>query len=355
MYHQARTAHLERLHGAAGTTLLFQHARYDFHPEAAAGADVRQVSAVQAFRLILQGAPRTVEITEPTYYPGVRLAAAVVLAARATALLHRRPRPRVVTYAIGNSDPREDFRPVTARERLGYAVNHALAGLVWRSCDRIAFGTGAASTQYRRVFRRAPRGQRRVVIPALPAPCRCGQPAPRARHLVFLGSLTPRKGFDLLLRAWAEIPDPAVRLTIIGSGPGLRDAQALAAHDPRVRVLEDPPRKRIHQVLRSAAVLVLPSQRTARWREQVGLPIVEALAHGNRVVTTAETGLTPWLRTHGHLVLPADVGPSPLARALESALAHPPDPHRVLRTLPVRDGRQVAEDWLIADDEPRDR
>lgn len=351
VYHQARTAHLERLQHA-GVTLLYQSARYDFHAEAARDHDVRRVTPLEAFRLVYRNPPRIIEITEPTYYPGIRLAAGVTLAARLAARVRRAPRPRIVTYAIGNSDPRHDFRPANPRTALGFAVNHTLSLLVWRSCDRVAFGTAAASEEYRRVFASAPRGQSRALIPALPAPCGCGEPQALEGHLVFLGDLSPRKGFERTLQAWESLADPGLQLTIVGRGAGLAQARALAARDARVVVLEDPPRSEIHRVLRTAAALVLPSQRTPRWREQIGLPVLEALAHGCRVVTTDETGLAGWLRTHDHIVLPAAGGTQDLARAMHEAALHPRRATDVLADLPSRDGRQVAESWLIREETP---
>jgi glycosyltransferase involved in cell wall biosynthesis len=96
----------------------------------------------------------------------------------------------------------------------------------------------------------------------------------------------------------------------------------------------------------------LASQPTAGWREQVGLPIVEGLAHGCRVVTTDQTGLAGWLREHadrGHRVVPAGGSGADLAAAVLAALTTPTGdgPGSVLADLPVRDGRLAADDWLF--------
>jgi glycosyltransferase involved in cell wall biosynthesis len=113
-------------------------------------------------------------------------------------------------------------------------------------------------------------------------------------------------------------------------------------------VLEvDPGRDRIHAVLHEASALVLPSQPSPTWREQVGLPIVEGLSHACTIVTTAETGLADWLRERGHGVAVDPASPAELAEIIRTVLAHPVDPEAVLAALPARDGRLVADDVLF--------
>jgi glycosyltransferase involved in cell wall biosynthesis len=102
----------------------------------------------------------------------------------------------------------------------------------------------------------------------------------------------------------------------------------------------------VHRALRRAAVLVLLSQPTPTWREQVGLPLVEGLAHGCTVVTTAETGLADWLAAHGHTVLAPDAAPATVVAAVVEALAAGRPAASVLADLPDDDGRQAAEAWL---------
>jgi glycosyltransferase involved in cell wall biosynthesis len=81
---------------------------------------------------------------------------------------------------------------------------------------------------------------------------------------------------------------------VIGAGRLLPEVRAWADGRDDVDLEIDPPRARVHEAMRESSVLVLLSQPHGHWREQVGLPIVEGLAHGCEVVTTSETGLASW-------------------------------------------------------------
>lgn len=111
-----------------------------------------------------------------------------------------------------------------------------------------------------------------------PAP---GTP-PRA---LFIGRLVAFKGVDLLLRALERVPD--LRLDIVGSGPEgprLRTlAQALAITD-RVRWYGEYPDEDLPRRMADADFLVLPSVTT---EEMFGLVVLEAMAAGRPVITTA--------------------------------------------------------------------
>jgi glycosyltransferase involved in cell wall biosynthesis len=99
-------------------------------------------------------------------------------------------------------------------------------------------------------------------------------------------------------------------------------------------------------MLEHASILVAPSLREGRWREQVGNPILEALATGTTVVTTTETGIADWLLDHGHHVIrPAHLRER-LGPAIIDALQQPLPIDRVLASLPTEDGRALADAWL---------
>jgi rhamnosyl/mannosyltransferase len=143
--------------------------------------------------------------------------------------------------------------------------------------------------------------------------------APRA---IFIGRLVRYKGLDVLLRAMERVPE--LRLDIVGSGPEgprLRTlAQALAITD-RVRWYGEYPDEDLPRRMADADFLVLPSVTV---EEMFGLVVLEAMAAGRPVVTTAlpsavrevnapgETGLEVPLR---------DVGA--LAQALETLARDP--------------------------------
>ena len=105
---------------------------------------------------------------------------------------------------------------------------------------------------------------------------------PRA---IFIGRLVAYKGLDILLRALEQVPD--LRLDIVGSGPEgphLRTlAQALAITD-RVRWYGEYPDDDLPRRMADADFLVLPSVTV---EEMFGLVVLEAMAAGRPVITTA--------------------------------------------------------------------
>jgi glycosyltransferase involved in cell wall biosynthesis len=218
----------------------------------------------------------------------------------------------------------------------------------------VVFGTSAALELYRTALG-APRRADTSLVPALPSPCDCAESA-GARdplHVLFLGAFTERKGFDRLLEAWPLVREarPGSRLSLVGQGPMLADALAATAADDSIAVVTDPPRAVIHSMLRTAHVLVLPSVRLPRWREQIGLPILEGLAHGCEVVTTTETGIAGWLADHQHHTLETGWSTADLAGAIEAAMGRTRGPEEILADLPTVDGRIAADRWLFPSEE----
>jgi rhamnosyl/mannosyltransferase len=137
---------------------------------------------------------------------------------------------------------------------------------------------------------------------------------PRA---IFIGRLVAYKGLDVLLRALEQVPD--LRLDIVGSGPEgprLRTlAQALAITD-RVRWYGEYPDDDLPRRMADADFLVLPSVTV---EEMFGLVVLEAMAAGRPVITTALPSAVREVNLPGvtGLEVPLrDVGA--LARALET-------------------------------------
>jgi len=132
-----------------------------------------------------------------------------------------------------------------------------------------------------------------------------------------LARLAEQKRHDVLLRAWALVPEPAV-LLIAGDGPTrdqvarLRDELGLAKRVQLLGARSDVPR-----LLAAATVTTLASD----WE---GLPVavLESMAAGRPVVATAVDGLAEALRDGGGLLVPRR-DPRALAEALTTLLDDP--------------------------------
>lgn len=349
LYHQLRTAHLERAVQLPPATIVYGARRYDFDDRLTARLDLVQTSGLGAAWWMCTHDVTTLEVNEPLYRQSVRRTAVALTGLRAGQLVRRGPRPQVVCYAIENLDPSELPPPTTRRARLARRVDARLASLVWHRVDRVAFGTEASAHLYGRVLPRRV-GRATQVVPALPAAqVRPDEVSKTPGAMLFLGAFDDRKGVRQVLAAWPSVRSAraAGRLLVLGKGPleGLVRARAVA--DPTIEVEVDPSRERIREALEDSQVLVLPAQPTPGWREQVGLPIVEGLSYGCTVVCTAETGLASWLRQHGHHVLEDPLSEDSLVAALVRALRHPLPVAHVLASLPAQDGRLVADAWLF--------
>jgi len=118
----------------------------------------------------------------------------------------------------------------------------------------------------------------------------------RLRHggyVLFVGTLEPRKGIDLLLDAWSSLPQTtrqSYKLVLAGAS-GWRNTelleriQRLEAHG-EVCWLRYVPQAELPYLYASAAVFTFPSI-----YEGFGLPVLEAMACGTPVVCTAGTSM----------------------------------------------------------------
>jgi glycosyltransferase involved in cell wall biosynthesis len=165
--------------------------------------------------------------------------------------------------------------------------------------------------------------------------------APRAREVLHLGRIHPKKGIDRLLAAWAlvaaEFPDWRLRIVGPSEGGHAEDLEALAARlSLGESVRFDGPLYGADKqaAYRRAALFVLPTR-----HENFGMVVAEALALGTPVISTQGA---PWqgLEREG-CGWWIDHGPETMAVALRDALARPPE---VLAAMGAR-GR----DWMARD------
>ncbi len=109
-------------------------------------------------------------------------------------------------------------------------------------------------------------------------------------YIFFLGTVEPRKGLDTLLAAFARVAreNPTIELWLAGqSGWGLREfEESLAVHSAssRIRRLGFVDEEILPTLLRRSRVVAYPSR-----GEGFGLPVLEAMACGAAVITSANT------------------------------------------------------------------
>lgn len=355
-YPVARTAHIERLASMQPGTFFYSSTRRDWDEDLArATPDVERVGLMELLARVWTRGFERLEIPEPYAIALLPHATLIALVVKAQRVIKRRP-TELVFYAIENLDQVEKVRsklPVPTR-LIRTAANLALR-LVFSETGRAAFGTAGALEAYRaqlgdRGWQRATRGTEIALIPGLSAPDPTADSADRDDDLVcFLGSLEERKGILDVLRAWPLVTAvrPESRLLIIGHGPLDGVVQHFAEQHANVEVLMDPPRTAIRRLLASAHALVLPSRRTPVWREQIGLPILEALSAGCEIVTNTETGIADWLRENNHQVIRTNANSREIAAAVRAALDATRTREEVQRDLPATDGRYAADAWLF--------
>ncbi len=140
------------------------------------------------------------------------------------------------------------------------------------------------------------------------------------RYVFFVGTIEPRKGLDVLLAAFDDVArsDPNVELWLAGqAGWGLGNFEAEMAKQPaasRIRRLGFVDDKILPALFRKSRVVVYPSR-----GEGFGLPVLEAMACGAPVVTTAKTVMA---EIAGDTAILADAGDAAtLAEALSRTLA----------------------------------
>jgi glycosyltransferase involved in cell wall biosynthesis len=147
-------------------------------------------------------------------------------------------------------------------------------------------------------------------------------------RLVSVGAIVPRKGFDVLIAALADLPGLPWRLSI--AGDRTRDETAVAQLDEsilrhrladRVELLGALPAERLEAVYHGADLFVLASR-----FEGYGMAYAEAIAHGLPVVGTTAGAIPDTVPpSAGILVEPNDV--RALTRTLRMLIENPKERH----------------------------
>jgi glycosyltransferase involved in cell wall biosynthesis len=212
------------------------------------------------------------------------------------------PRPRVPLVSTKhNHDPFRARQPFKAVESLWLRRCEATIAISDSLADFVAAHNGVRPVTVRYGWPVPPDARPRDVSPV--------------RALLAVGRLEPQKGYDVLVRAVAELPE--VRLDIAGEGGQRRLLEeligALGVGD-RVRLLGQ--RDDVPALLARADAFV----HSARW-EGFGLVLLEAMAAALPIVAT-EAGAVPEVVGETALLVPPD-DPAALADAIRRLVADP--------------------------------
>lgn len=210
-------------------------------------------------------------------------------------------------------------------EDLGHKARRVARRMTARWHDAIVVLT--ESDRLRWIEATNPRGQ----VLALPNPMPFPMPVTLARRIgkqvLAVGRLTWAKGFDTLIRAWAEVAPaaPDWTLTIVGEGEARPQLESLRAELGLADSVQLPgTRGDIAEAYLQASVFCLSSR-----YEGFGLVLIEAMAFGLPVVSTN-----------------CDAGPRALLRNGEDALVVPVDNPQALAAgllAVIQDERQAAQ------------
>lgn len=188
----------------------------------------------------------------------------------------------------------------------------------------------------------------RTVVPGTePAPEARG-PGPEAPPLLLsVGSVTPRKGHDVLVAALRRLGDLSWRCVCAGSldrapafATSVREAAASAGLSDRIRFTGELDREALDRLYHRSSLLVLASH-----YEGYGMALTEALARGLPVVSTTG-GAIPHTVPAGAGVLVPPGDPAALAHALRRLLEDPAARAELARE--ARAHARMLPDWTQA-------
>lgn len=171
-----------------------------------------------------------------------------------------------------------------------------------------------------------------------------GEDAAAPPHLLCVGSVSPRKGQDVLIEAMTHLGEYSWNLTLAGSP--FRDptfARALEARildaglQERIRMVGEVDDEELERLYGESSLLVVPSR-----YEGYGMVVTEALARGIPVVSTDGGALRHTVPSGAGVVVPAG-DPVGLARTLA----------RLLRSRQSAEAEEGSGEWRRLADEAR--
>lgn len=342
---ELRAAQVERAGSMQPALTLYFTEKYDLGPTHLP-ATFQKVTLLQSLRILATTSARVLEVPEPLWMRFLPKNLVLLSTWKVAGALRRR-KQKAVTYAIENNDLGSLLAPGRHIPSLVLKIPAFVLGAFIRVfLDRIAFGSTGAKELYHSLP-----GVSRVEHSAHEElPSRHTDSASQHRsRVVFVGELDNRKGILDVMASWSAVEAalPCSELTVIGGGQHEEQVSRWCAERPSSRhFLGFLTHEEVKSSLLRADVLLAPSRRSGRWREQIGLPIGEALARGLTIVTTDETGLAHWLAKNGHVVISETTADSNLTGAISDGLKNQLSPAAVQDSLPPVPGRIAADKWL---------
>lgn len=146
-------------------------------------------------------------------------------------------------------------------------------------------------------------------------------PAHPQGDVLYLGRLSPEKGVEFLLQAWAKTAPQGRQLVIAGTGPEEGRLRQLAAslNLTNVQWLGFVPRSKHFDLWSKTAFSVMPSQ----WEEPFGLAFLEAWNHGRPFIATRIGALAEALSDSRGGLLAESGSSESLARQIQRYLQNP--------------------------------
>ena len=140
-------------------------------------------------------------------------------------------------------------------------------------------------------------------------------------YVLWAGTVEPRKNLPVLIEAFARVARPGLTLALVGPDGWHEDLTARIAGRDDVRALGFVSEADLAALYAGAAVFCYPSL-----LEGFGLPVLEAMAQGAPVVTSAGTATEELVDGIGAAVDPRD--PAAVAEALAAVLDDPAEAER---------------------------
>jgi len=262
-------------------------------------------------RRIAQDLPPDADVIQATFYPNVY----------AADWMRRRKRSKSVLFQAIHIDPRL-FLPMSYRKRYAWLwagaprrADHLLA-----VCEALA---RSLRERYGRPVTMVGNGIDEELLSGPP-----GEPQRAAEFLgtqgrpyvLFVGSITGRKGVDTLIEAFAEVRQghPDLLLALVGKCHFWPYFDAIAERcgvGEHIRKAAGADRQTLRDLLDGASCFAFPSR-----AEGFGLPPLEAMARGRPVVCTPCEGVDEYARPGENCLQVSPDHPAELARAIRRLL-----------------------------------